>query len=92
MGVRLRDRRLVVVRVVTRLRLAWRLLRGRSVVYNCGIALTEQKLYIGGLKGGKVSIVECGFGPFLENVRGEVFVCDYESGLLYPLWVEDRTP
>jgi DNA-binding beta-propeller fold protein YncE len=77
-----------------RIRAACRILRGRGVIYGCALALPEdgRKVYVASLKGGTVSIIDNGFGPYIDGAVGEVAVIDYETGLVYPLVADGRVP
>lgn len=77
-----------------RLRLAWKLLRGQSVMYKCVMVVTptRDRIYVGSTSDpGHVHVV--GNRAFRQgSACGEVYVFDFATGMAYPLYVDGELP
>jgi hypothetical protein len=71
-----------------RLRLAWHVLCGRSIVHRCVLVLDGDQLLVAAQSGcGPLRSIDNVFGNRLTG-PGEVCVFDWDKGLVYALYVE----
>ncbi len=76
-----------------RLRLAWRVLRGGTVVYRARVVLDGDRVLIGRHTAGStldVDEVDGSTDPADVGGRGEVVTLDFERGIAYPLILDGQ--
>lgn len=76
---------------MNRFRIAWRVLRGHTVMYRCALVLNGQQLYVTSQRGGPVTVVDNAAGGHFTGA-GEVAVIDWNTSLIYARNFTGRLP